>query len=88
MPSHPLITIARPLATAIVALGLGLQAPLAADSARSNQYLEDALDRLQQSDPQAALIQLRNALKEDPDNIRAQRLLGELYFNQGRYVAA
>jgi putative PEP-CTERM system TPR-repeat lipoprotein len=88
MPSHPLITIARPLATAIVALGLGLQAPLAADSARSNQYLEDALDRLQQSDPLAALIQLRNALKEDPDNIRAQRLLGELYLNQGRYVDA
>ena len=59
-----------------------------ADAASSSVYVDDAMERLQQSDPQAAIIQLKNALREDPDNIEARRLLGELYLNLQRFPEA
>lgn len=59
-----------------------------ADAARSATYVDDAMERLQQSDPQAAVIQLKNALREDPDNVEARRMLGEVYLNQQLYPAA
>jgi|GEM_PF-6995792 len=44
-----------------------------ADAAQSADYVDDAMERLQQSDPQAAIIQLKNALREDPENVEARR---------------
>jgi len=65
------------------------QAPIAdADITRSSSYLSDAKDRLSDQDPQAAIIQLKNALNEDPDNLDARRLLGETYLELGRYPDA
>ncbi len=59
-----------------------------ADAARSSSYVEDAVKRLEQRDPQAAIIQLRNALQADPQNLRARQLLGELYLDEGRLAEA
>ncbi|MDH3659609.1 MAG: PEP-CTERM system TPR-repeat protein PrsT [Alphaproteobacteria bacterium] len=59
-----------------------------ADAARSAGYVDDAVERLKQSDPQAAVIQLKNALREDPGNVEARRLLGEIYLNQQRFPEA
>jgi putative PEP-CTERM system TPR-repeat lipoprotein len=59
-----------------------------ADAAKSATYVDDAVKRLQQSDAQAAIIQLKNALREAPDNLEARRLLGEIYLNQGRFPEA
>jgi putative PEP-CTERM system TPR-repeat lipoprotein len=59
-----------------------------ADAAKSATYVDDAVKRLQQRDAQAAIIQLKNALREAPDNIEARRLLGEIYLNQGRFPEA
>lgn len=53
--------------------------PARADTAEALAYLEDARDRLAAGELRAAIIQLRNALREDPENLEARRLLGELY---------
>ena len=60
------------------------QAPAFADAVTSQGYVDDAVKRLEQRDPEAAIIQLRNALQADPDNLRARGLLGDIYLNQGR----
>jgi len=62
--------------------------PVHADTNQSAGYVDDARLRLQQSDPQAAVIQLKNALRENPDNLDARRLLGEVYLEQRRYQEA
>ena len=59
-----------------------------ADAAKSATYVDDAVKRLQESDAQAAIIQLKNALREAPENVEARRLLGEIYLNQGRFPEA
>ncbi len=60
------------------------QTPVYADATTSSGYVDDAVKRLEQRDPQAAIIQLRNALQADPSNLRARQLLGEIYLNAGR----
>ncbi len=69
-------------------LGMHEAPPALADAARSSGYLDDARERLSQSDPQAAIIQLKNALSEQPDNMEARRLLGETYLDLGRFPEA
>ncbi|MCA8928893.1 MAG: PEP-CTERM system TPR-repeat protein PrsT [Alphaproteobacteria bacterium] len=59
-----------------------------ADQGRSQDYYKDALEWLQKGDGRAALIQLRNAVKEDPDNFNARLLLGRLYLETGNLPSA
>ena len=66
----------------------GLPGDAHADAARSAGYVDDAMARIQDSDPQAAVIQLKNALREDPDNVEARRLLGEIYLDFQRFQEA
>jgi len=55
---------------------------------RSQEYFEDAIERLQGGDVNAAIIQLRNAIQEDPENAEARATLGRLYLERGDLVAA
>jgi putative PEP-CTERM system TPR-repeat lipoprotein len=74
------------LAGAMV-LALPATAP-AQDIEASKQYLEDANDYLAKGDVGSALIQLKNAVKSDPDNLDARRTLGDLYIRMGDGAAA
>ncbi len=65
------------------------QMPVAhADASAAGGYVADAVKRLEQRDPQAAIIQLKNALQADPTNLRARQLLGEIYLDLGRLPEA
>ena len=59
-----------------------------ADVTQSSVYLNDAKERLKSQDPQAAIVQLKNALNEQPDNLEARRLLGQTYLDLGRFPEA
>ncbi|MGI9433710.1 MAG: XrtA/PEP-CTERM system TPR-repeat protein PrsT [Geminicoccaceae bacterium] len=63
-------------------LTLGLILPLSAG------YLEDAREDIANDDLRTAIIHLRNALKDAPDNVQARSLLGELLLEQGKVTAA
>ncbi len=74
-PAFRLGTLALTLAlVAVIAEPTGARA-----QETGQQFLEDARERLEDNDPLAAEIQLRNALDRDPDLVEAQRLLTELY---------
>jgi len=67
-----------------------LLAPLAyADSAENaSRYYEDALKRYESRDDAGAVIQLKNALKEDNRMLPALVLLGQAYLRKGEPAAA
>ena len=73
----------------VMAAALATAAPAVwAATERSEQYFQDALDRLQQGDVDAAVIQLRNAIQEDPSNLDARQSLGRIYLQRGDYLSA
>ncbi len=57
-------------------------------SATGEQYLEEAEAYLAQGDLRAAVIQFKNALREDPDNAHARLRLGQTYLRLGDGAAA
>jgi len=61
------------------------QADRAADAAR---YYEDALSRYERRDDAGAIIQLKNALKEDARMLPALVLLGQAHLRRGEFAAA
>lgn len=54
----------------------------------ADEFLRDAQNYQQQGKSQEALIQLKNALKEDPKQLEARLLLGQLYFDEGQLIDA
>src|SRR3954454_21043191 len=54
----------------------------------SQEYLANAQQRLQQGDVRAAIIQLRNAVQADPENLDARLALGQLYLRIGEADSA
>jgi len=60
----------------------------AGKEAESSQYYEDALVRFDKNDYAGAIIQLRNALKQDPGNLAARILLGRSHLKFGAAAAA
>jgi cellulose synthase operon protein C len=54
----------------------------------SEEHLAKAKIFLEQSDSASAIVELKNALKQDVDNARASSLLGKLYFEAGSYEEA
>ena len=80
-------TLRRRAGAIVAALGLAVCASMpawAASNAKSTKFYDDALVRLEKDDVSGAVIQLRNALKEDPDMAAGHLLLGKLQLKYGR----
>ncbi|MEL6364634.1 MAG: XrtA/PEP-CTERM system TPR-repeat protein PrsT [Pseudomonadota bacterium] len=73
----------RKLIAGLVGAGLALAATADANP-RSQRFVEKARERLAANDPQAALIELRNAVQADDEDWDARRLLGNVYMALGR----
>lgn len=52
------------------------------------EYLQRAKSYLQQNDSASAVIELKNALQQNPNNAEARYLLGRQYLEAGNYPAA
>ena len=84
--SHRRRTFRRRVGAAVAAVGLAVCASLpasAASNAKSSKYYDNAIERLEKSDVRGAVIQLRNALKEDPDMAAGHMLMGNLQLKYG-----
>jgi putative PEP-CTERM system TPR-repeat lipoprotein len=87
MPLAPL----RPSALLLLALTLVGTAPLALAATTTEKaagYYEDAQVRFQAADYTAAVIQLKNALKEEAAHLPSRLLLGRTYLRLGQPGAA
>ncbi|MCB1858290.1 MAG: PEP-CTERM system TPR-repeat protein PrsT [Gammaproteobacteria bacterium] len=60
----------------------------AAGAVGASDYLNDARDYFEKGELNAAVIQLKNALQEDPSSIDARLLLGKVYLKVGDGVSA
>ena len=77
------------LLTACLLAGLALSLPSHADrEAQAARYYEDALTRYERGDDAGAIIQLKNALKEDGRMLPALVLLGQAHLRRGEPAAA
>lgn len=54
----------------------------------SDEYLGKALEHIEKGDSSAAIIELKNALVEDPRNLEARFELGLAYLNTGNFLHA
>lgn len=78
-----------PVLPALMLAGLLLAPPVWADSAeQASRYYEDALKRYERNDDAGAIIQLKNALKEDSRMLPALVLLGQAHLRKGEPAAA
>ncbi|WP_206486291.1 XrtA/PEP-CTERM system TPR-repeat protein PrsT [Thalassotalea sp. G2M2-11] len=66
-----------------VVLLLGACSPQSSES-----YLQSAQQLMENQDYQAAVIELKNAIKQSPDMAQARFLLGQVYLSQGAYESA
>ncbi|RME95310.1 MAG: hypothetical protein D6773_18540, partial [Alphaproteobacteria bacterium] len=57
-------------------------------SRESRTFLEEARGYADKGDIRSALIELRNSLKADPNNVDARLLLADLYLKGGQGIAA
>lgn len=73
------------LSTVVITLSDGVARQ--ADSNVQNFY-EDALERYEERDFRGAIIQLKNALKRDPENLPARILIGKAHLKVGDAVSA
>ncbi|WP_207479396.1 XrtA/PEP-CTERM system TPR-repeat protein PrsT [Arenibaculum pallidiluteum] len=79
--------IARILAVSSLAL-LAAGHAEANDPERSRRFLREAVQELDDGKVQAAVIQLRNALQQDPENLDARLLLGRIHLQNSDAPAA
>lgn len=77
----------RTAAAALLALSFGT-APAWATPERSQRFLADGVEELEKGDVAAAVIQLRNAVQQDPNNFEARKVLGEVYLRGGDATSA
>ncbi|MDX1654678.1 MAG: tetratricopeptide repeat protein [Candidatus Competibacteraceae bacterium] len=77
---------AMAIALALSSALLNIQTVSAAD--RDQVYLERAVSSLEQGDLRTGVIELKNALQQNPDNAQARLLLGKTYLQLGDPVAA
>lgn len=74
---------ARSLHSLLLSLMLLGVSPAHADSAKAARFYEDALARYEKKDDAGAIIQLKNALQEDPAYLSAHLLLGQAQLRKG-----
>ncbi len=68
-------------------IGVNSKTPITSEgninnSDKSNSFYDSALEYLENEEIDAAIIQLRNAIKHDPNNLSAYLLLGQTYLNK------
>jgi putative PEP-CTERM system TPR-repeat lipoprotein len=80
----------RPAALLALAVLLLLSAlsPSIAAGDKASRYYEDALTRFEKNDISGAIVQLKNALQQDPQLLAAHTLLGRAYLNNSQPDAA
>lgn len=66
-----------------VAMDVGANTSGSADGGGGASYYEDAAVRFARGDHEGAIIQLKNALQEQPDNLAARILIGRAYLEVG-----
>ncbi len=81
-------TVAAIAVTAALCAGGFPPATSAQQSGRAAKFFEDALVRYERKEALGAIIQLRNALKEDPNFLPALVLLGKAQLGTGESIAA
>lgn len=81
--------VGKPLTAIALVLGLAASAPsFAADVEQSRTYLESAKAQFAKGDLRATQIELKNALKADPNNVDARLLLADVYLSGRSGLAA
>ncbi len=58
------------------------------NSAHADDYVREAEAYLEKGEAKAAVIQLKNALQENPANIEARLMLGRIYLQAGDGASA
>lgn len=85
--------ISSRMAITLVVASLGMvlltnPSSLFAAAGATDEYVEDAEKYIKKGDTNAAVIQLKNALQKDPNNVTARKMLGEIYLRVGNGPAA
>lgn len=75
-------------ATFFLLLAVSALAPAAIDRDQSQEFFEDAVDYFRAESYTQAIIQLRNALQQDPNNLPARIMLGETLLRENQPEAA
>ena len=52
------------------------------------EYVQRAISQIENNRPNAAIIELKNALSKNPNNVNARHLLGTIYLEQGNFKGA
>lgn len=77
----------RSIATFMMALLL-VVFDVKADNEAAGKFYEDAVQSYRKGENQAAIINLKNALQENPELLSAYTLLGEIYLKEKNLIAA
>lgn len=77
-----------PLRLAPFLLAFALAAAHAADVGKASKYYEDALARFEKNDTDGAVLQLKNALQQDPRMLAGYILLGKAHLKNADPAAA
>ncbi|MCB2108582.1 MAG: PEP-CTERM system TPR-repeat protein PrsT [Rhodobacteraceae bacterium] len=85
---QPLLRSAMLATCAWAAISLAAPPAWAAPTSESLRFMEDAKEHLEDGDTAAAIIELKNAVRVDPDNSEARVQLGELYLRTGDAASA
>jgi len=67
------------LGAALMAAAIGLAPTLAHSASAADEYFNEARSYLSKGEARSAIIQLKNALQQDPGHIESRLLLGTLY---------
>lgn len=79
--------ISTALLVSFVSLG-ALSTSVASTNERSNRFYAEAVAEYEQGNMAEAIIQLRNAVQQDPENMDARLLLGKMYLEDGTLASA